>query len=533
MRQFIDRYAREIDGVLTGFDRLVFRGSLRRLNYGWWDANLRAFVSTGMEQYLLQNKILFKDYFQHVKGLSQRLRDSAVEPFEEQDLPIIFERNPSVDKDALAREVALKRSIGTGLVCAITTAEMCPTFEHRGTHIVRRERPCGVVYHYQIHPEVGWMYTRIQTWFPFNIQVGVNGREWLARQMDKEGLKYRKQGNCFVWIEDYGRAQTLMRQQLETNWAELLNRCACQLNPTHERIFEHYPVSYYWMVHQSEWATDIVFREAECLRRLMPLLVRHGMLSFSSPDVMRYFGRRVKPSGEIHANFNGTLETDLKRRQEGERVKYKMNGNSAKFYDKAYSEIGSVFRGAETTINTTHDFRAYRPKEGGPEEDLQWRPLRKGIADLHRRAEVSQKANERLLNALASVDDSRSVEELTADIQKHTVWHNRRMRGLRPWAEDKELLAAINHGEFLINGLRNRDLQKLLYSAEADAPAERQRRSAAVSRQLRLLRAHGIIQKVSRTHRYHLSEAGRAILIAVLTTARASVHQLNRLPAAA
>ena len=46
--------------------------------------------------------------------------------------------------------------------------------------------------------------------------------------------------------------------------------------------------------------------------------------------------------------------------------------------------------------------------------------MRKGIADLHLRAEVSQKANDRLLNALARVDDSRSVEELTNDIQKHT-----------------------------------------------------------------------------------------------------------------
>jgi len=39
--------------------------------------------------------------------------------------------------------------------------------------------------------------------------------------------------------------------------------------------------------------------------------------------------------------------------------------------------------------------RVYRPKEGGPEEDLAWRPMRRGIADLHRRAEVSQKANDR------------------------------------------------------------------------------------------------------------------------------------------
>src|SRR5579862_2805595 len=103
-----------------------------------------------------------------------------------------------------------------------------------------------------------------------------------------------------------------------------------------------YPVSYHWTAHQTEWATDIVFREADFLKRLMPLLVRHGMLSFSSADVMRYFGRRVNQSGANPAHSNGTLETDLKRRHEGERVKYRMNGNSAKFYDKAYSEIGST-----------------------------------------------------------------------------------------------------------------------------------------------------------------------------------------------
>jgi DNA-binding PadR family transcriptional regulator len=378
------------------------------------------------------------------------------------------------------------------------------------------------------------MYARIQTWFPFNIQVGLNGREWLARQMDQQGLKYRQQGNCFVWIEDYEEAQKLMRRQLEMNWAELLNGFGGQLNPLHESLFAHYPASYYWTCYQSEWATDIVFAEADSLRRIMALLVRHGMLSFSSADVMRYFGRRVNQSGDIPANFNGMLETDLKRRQEGERVKYRMNGNSAKFYDKAYSEIGSVLRGAETTINAVQDFRAYRSKEGGPEEeDLQWRPLRKGIADLHRRAEVSQKANERLLNSLASVDDSRSVEELTAGIQKHTHWNGRRVRGVRPWAEDKELFTAINHGEFLINGFRNRDLQKLLYTTEAESQVNRRRRSSTISRKLRLLRAHGLIQKVPRTHRYHVTEAGRAILVAVLTAARTSVNQLNQLAKAA
>jgi len=533
MQHFTNKYRDQINGTLSGFDRLVLRGSLRRLNYGYWDQGLQALVAQGMEQYLWQNHILFKDYLDHVKHVSQKVKQASVKPFESQGLLVEFLRDPAANKDEIARASAAKRSVKSGLVCALSSVEPSPSFEHRGTHLVRRTKPCQVVYQYQIHPQVGWMYARLQTWFPFNIQVGLNGREWLARQMDQQGLKYRQQGNCFVWIEDYEEAQKLLHQQLEINWAELLTSFAGQLNPLHEGLFERYPASYYWTCHQSEWATDIVFAEAESLRRIMPLLVRHGMLSFSSADIMRYFGRRVNQSGDIPANFNGTLETDLKRRQEGERVKYRMNGNSAKFYDKAYSEIGSVLRGAETTINAVQDLRTFRPKEGGPEEDLQWRPMRKGIADLHRRAEVSQKANERLLNALASVDDSRSLEELTAGIQKPAPWSGRKVRGLRPWADDKELLTAINHGDFLINGFRNRDLQKLLYTTAAESPADRRRRSSAISRKLRLLRGHGLIQKVPRTHRYHVTETGRTILVAVLTAARTSVNQLNQLPKAA
>jgi hypothetical protein len=533
MQQFTEKYQDEILGVLSGFDRLVLRGSPRRLNYGWWDPGLQAFVARGMEEYLWQNKILFKHYAQHVKGVSGRLKSESEGPFLQQGLPVIFLRDPSADKEALARKVAEHKQIQSGLVCAISALEPSPTFEHRGTHIIRRVRPCHVLYQYQIHPEVGWMYARIQTWFPFNIQVGLNGREWLARQMDQVGLKYRQQGNCLVWVEDYRAAQKLMNQQLEMDWAELLNSLARQLNPLQDRIFQHYATSYYWTCYQSEWATDLVFRRAGFLKRLMPLLVRHGWLSYSSADVMRYFGRKVNQSGAIPANFHGTLETDLKGRPEGERVKYRMNGNSVKFYDKAYTPWGSVLRGAETTLNSVGDFRVYRAKEGGPEEDLQWRRMRKGIADLHRRAVVSQQANDRLLNALASVDDSRSLQELTADIQKHTFWGGRRVRGLRPWAEDQALLAAVNHGEFLINGFRNRDLQNLLYGLPAELPLEQRRRSAAVSRKLRMLRAHGIIRKVSATHRYQVTEAGRAILVAVLTAARTSVHQLNQLGNAA
>src|SRR6266700_3914398 len=511
MQPFIEKFREQVGGVLSGFDRLIFRGSLRRLNYGYWDAAMQGPVVVGMEQYLWQNQILFKHYADYMKRTSERVKRESLKPFAQQQLPVVFLHSPHVDKEELARRLAAEKNIRAGLVCALSTLEPSPTFEHRGTHILRRTRPCHVLYHYQIHPVLGGMHARIQTWFPFHIQLGINGREWLARQMDQTGLKYRQQGNCFVWIEAFAQAQKLMAEQLKTCWAELMNGFAQQLNPIHESLFERYPTDYYWTVYQSEWATDVVFREADFLKRLMPLLVRHGMLSFSSADVMRYFGRKVNQSGEIPANFNGTLQTDLRRQVQGERVKYSLNGNSAKFYDKVYSALGSVLRGAETTINRVQDFRVFRPKQGGAEDDLQWRRMRKGIADLHRRAEVSQKANERLLNALAKVDDTTSVEELTGDIQKHTTWQGRRVRALRPWGEDQALCQAILHGEFLINGFRNRDLQGLLYDQEAESPKEKRSRSAAISRKLRMLRAHGLIQKVPRTHRYHVTAKGQAI----------------------
>jgi len=530
MQEFIAKYRDEIQGTLSGFDRVVFAGALRNLDYSHWEPELQLPRATQMEQYLAHHRILYKDYAAYVKSVSERVRKAGLAPFRQDDLPVMHVSSPHIDKDALARQLARQRGIQQGRVCALTAVEMHPTFQHYKTMLVRRRRPCGVMYHYQIHPQVGWMYARIQTWFPFQIQVGINGREWLAHQMRQQGLQFRQADNCFVWMEDFLRAQALLDQQLQTSWPELLGGLAAQLNPLHESLFdEEFPARYYWTCPQSEWATDIVFRKAEFLRRLMRGLVRHGTLSFQSADVLRYLGHRVNLSGAIPAGFAGSVETDLKRRPEGERVKFRMNQHSVKFYDKAYSEWGCVFRGAETTLNGGRDIKVYRPKQGGPEEIRQWLPLRKGIADVHRRAEVSQATNQRLLNALARVDDSRTVEEVTAAIQQPTQWNRRRVRALHPWGEDQALLTAVNRGEFLILGLRNRDLQALLYAQPAASPSERRRRSAAISRKLRMLRAHGLLQKVPRTHRYQVSAEGRSILLCVLTTARTSLEQLNQL----
>jgi len=94
MQQFMQKFRERIVGVLSGFDRLVFRGSLWRLNFGPWNEAMQAMVAVGMEQYLWQNQILFKDYVEHVKRASERLKKASLKPFEQHRLPVMFLRSP-------------------------------------------------------------------------------------------------------------------------------------------------------------------------------------------------------------------------------------------------------------------------------------------------------------------------------------------------------------------------------------------------------------------------------------------------------
>jgi hypothetical protein len=488
----------------------------------------------GMEGYLSGSQVLLKDFARHVHQVSTRLKQASLALAEKLGRTVKYLASSQVSKEKVAQAIAAEQKITAGPVCVLTCVETCQTFEvHRNAETKRLElesrlRKCLFLYHYSIHPVFGFMNARIQTWFPFSIQICLNGREWLGRQMDAAGLPYLRQDNCFPWIEDFARAQELMNAQLRTHWPEELNAIARQLNPIHEEIFDCVPLAYYWSTFQSEWASDIVFREAATVRRLHPLLIRHALTSFGSLEVLHFLSHRVRQDGQVRRNFNGEVDTDLREREEGVRIKHRVKDNSLKLYDKAYTARGSVLR-AEMTMNDESDFRVYRPKEGNPQGPKAWRVLRRGIADLHRRTEVSQQANDRYLESLAKVDDGTRLGEVIRPLERPREWKKKRVRALHPFqGSDLALLQAVGHGEFLINGLRNKNLQTLLFAQAPNSAVEKRRRSARVSRQIRLLRAHGILRKVARENRYHVTASGRQIITAVLAARQATVSHLSK-----
>jgi hypothetical protein len=198
-------------------------------------------------------------------------------------------------------------------------------------------------------------------------------------------------------------------------------------------------------------------------------------------------------------------------------------GNSVKVYDKG----GTLLR-IETTINNPGAFQSYRSREGDPEGPKSWRPMRKGVADMHRRAKVSQQCNDRYAEALASLDTSTPIRQLAAKVCRPARKDGTRYRALRPWSEqDRKLLESISDAALAVEGFRNRDLAARLYPSKLASQTERGRISSRVSYRLRILRAHGLIRKSPGRRRYHMTTKGRQIVTALLQTQHATLQQLN------
>jgi hypothetical protein len=520
---FIDRFGQHVTGFISGFDRLRFRATLRPL-----------FQPGGMEIYLYRAKVLVKDFANFAKSLTEQIRAAAYSSFEQLKLPIRYLADASLSKEHLAQQLAQQHGITTGPICLLSCLEPCLSFQLRGDrhckrlHLILQHSRCTHLYHYYQHPQFGQLNIRVQTWFPFSVDICLNGRQWLARQMDQAAIAYQQRDNCFVWIQDCAKAQALLDQQLRTNWASLLDKLLELAHPLHRQITDLMKgLHYYWSASQSEYATDGLCDSAKNLAGLYPQFIQHALKNFQSPDLLRFLGNRhALQTGKVHPSFKAPLSSSLKQRPEGVRLRHSLKGNSLKIYDKE----GSVLR-VETTILQPDQFMVYRPKEGDAHGQKQWRKLRRGVADLYRRAEVSFGANQPYLQALASVTGSSCLLNETAEVCCPAFYHHRRYRGLRPLAQaDYQLLLALSRGEFCLTGLRNADLRSLLFKP-TKSKLQLRRNSAAISRKLALLRAHGLLNKIPRSHRYQLTTNGRRIITALLTPCHADVEQLTKMAA--
>ena len=381
MKNFKDVYHDKLIGSISGWDRLAWRGTNR------WLSN-----RDGLASYLSFHHILLKDFKDWAMSMTARLRESCTALAEIWGIESVYLNSSSVNKEELARSIARKNGITSGPVCMLSVVEPCwspwvyPNRNTKKLELTVRPRKCIWIYFYAIDPGTGFGHMRIQSWLPFGIKGCMNGRHWLEQQLIREKIKYIKSGNCFRWIENVPRAQQLMNDQLKTNWKELLESRRKTYFGVLDSFFGETLMNYYWSADSTEWATDMMFRNTAEVDRLFPMFAQYGLQISDSANVLRFLGK-IDMDAQLPNRISGDIRGDRRRRYEGIRVKHWVGNNSVKAYNKA----GNLLR-IETTINATRSFKVYRKPNDDPERDLAWLPMRKGVADMHRRAEISQNA---------------------------------------------------------------------------------------------------------------------------------------------
>lgn len=493
----IEKYKDKINGTLSTFDRMILKGHIRQF-----------FSPSGKKHFLSQENLKYKDFGAYALKVTTEIKEHVVRMTEEVQRPYIYLNSPKTSKEETALKCLEERPVDEGLVCTLSTVELCSTL-----HVIKNtqtgnlelrnvDRKCLYFYFYYMDREFGFMHVKLQTWFPFMIQVYINGREHLSRQLDNHNIEYKRYDNSFTYISDIGKAQELADRIESLKLCGRLDAIASRINPFLERIHEIFHQGYHWCVDQCEYATDIMFKSREDLEKIYPALVEHALVSFKCEDVMTFLGRKM------HGAFQGEVVSDIKKRQQGIRIKHRMQSNIIKMYDKS-----SVLR-VETTINDPHEFKILKQVSSEEGEVMRWVKMGKSIANLYRYAQLCRGSNTRYLNAVANAVPTGEIIEELEKICSKTTYKDREYTGFNALSSETcAIFLAIMNGANHINGFTNKDIRIQLFSS-ANAVDKSVRNKT--TRILAKLKAHKLISKVPHSFKYKVSKKGIKLISTVL-----------------
>lgn len=521
MATLIQKLGSIVKGTLSGFDRIVFKGNILPLMH-----------EAGVSSFLYSKGILNKDYKAWMTEQTSCIVDRS-EVFSQQHTgqPITYITSYKQRKEEIARQRQEELGISQGLIGVWSAVESCMTYKARFSRqqsfpkMCREWSKCKHLYFYFDHPTYGFMNIRLQTWFPYHIQIAMNGREWLTRELQKKTIAFNRHKNKILFVEDYSAAQKCLDRQLNTRWDTLLNSFLQIVFPDMPSILGPY-YQPYWTLWQSEWATDHIFESQKALLLIGENLILQAFLNGTTPRVLRYFDRPLTKEGNPYVNMSHNVESRLLQMGDGLRVRHWVGQNSVKVYTEQ-----NVLR-TETTINNPGMFKVHRHAQGeGGNKPKRYLPLRKGIADIPMRAKISEKINHRMNESLACLKNDLPVNEMIKSVCRRHIKNGRPIRSLDLLGKDKRLLCALADPSFVLNGVSNRELREALADEPGWKGRTEKQQSAKMSRMIRLLRDHGILHKCPKQNRYRLSPRGHELTIAINATLHASTQELIKIAA--
>ena len=248
---FLSKFANVIVTILGCFDRVIFKGYLPFYD----DKHLNDFVDFHLKRRRKDFLPWLEQHSQSLVDHGKALAEQAGRPY---DLPKANSRRKNLFRNSFAPD-----GLYEGLVAVLCVKETCRTvalkYGKKRPWLHFKRRPQRVIYYYFLDREFGLMHIRLETWFPYGIQVYVNGHDWLAQQMQKKRLGFVQQDNAFTLLEDPKAAQKIADRFADFNWPKQLSKWARRVNPLLTRGGWLSHLDYYWVTDQAEYASDVLF----------------------------------------------------------------------------------------------------------------------------------------------------------------------------------------------------------------------------------------------------------------------------------
>jgi len=477
-----ERYANDLDGVVSCYDRIVITGSLQSFCY-----------AQGMTHYLYQQGIRIFDYAKFAEPLRERIRENAEALAEANGVKIEFIQQKNFRKENRIQQILKTRGDQPGLVHIFGAMEACSSYRPwhdkvtGKTYLKPDSSKCMTYYFYFMDGQLGLCYLRVPTWCPFRLQFYFNGHNWLANQLKQRGIAYKMLDNAFVHIADY----TVANQLANKFDVEILHLRLDEFAQQYCPVVTDLKLAYYWNIMQSEYATDLVFKSQDTLQAFYPLLLETLTHAVKPADIATFLGRK------LNGNYQGEMGNRFNKRWIGTRIKHQMGPVSIKMYDK----FRFILR-IETTVNNVAFFKHYRQvqhRDGST--STRWAPMKKTIHSLPALRELLLAANQRYLKFISAIATPEVGVEKLHKLAETKIENQHRHKGFNLFSEeDTCLFRSLLQGEFFISGFTNKQLRSQ-YLPDKSA--------SQVTRLLKRLRVHGVIKKVGKCYKYYLTDFGR------------------------
>jgi hypothetical protein len=485
MNAFVEHHRESIRFQYSCFDRILFNAIIQPLQ--------RPPVIVGFLDQYRHVPSLTRQYFRQVSENYHRW----AEKFAAAARTRIVEPPKGVRREQWVEPFYRRLRAEAGIAVILKSREnarVAVSFATRtgGNRIEVYSRFVWQYYFYVRDREFGRMFLRVCPYFPFNARVCMNGHEWLACQMRREGVAFRQAANAFLACSNAQRLQQLADALSPENIRACAERWLERLVP----FFTAYErrrggCGHRLFISQIEYCTNLVFHRRAALDQMADRLLDLNRTIGRPDKLSTVFGRRIT------TRYRGELKTQIADYHLGNpviRSEYKRG--SIKQYVRDHQMLRT-----ETTSYHTADL-------GVP----------KAVEHLSRVREAMHSINERYLDVQQDVLETYVDRGQLQRLREATITPSgRRTPGVK--LDDSRLLALMQALTRFVHlaradSFRTRDLQAP--TAEVLGGTLQTYTLAQLRYDLGKLRAKSLVHKVEGTQTYRLTAEGFRICVLFL-----------------